>query len=189
MNDEPQSFPSLDEIKQQLAETNDTFPGLLAELPEEVWPEQKIGTLLKIWRSKTHIVRLTRVSTQMFLSIQRAELKDSMEFIHDEMTWVELMQQKAQAGFADAWCCECYPPHEHVWHELNSRDLWILPAQPEFGWRMGGKPAESTSAVNGTNGQRVEFVSDKCSEAPPAVMDALMGRAQFMGGMGGEAPQ
>lgn len=172
--DSPDETPTLEDLRFQLAQTNAKFPERLTAIDPAVWPEQEMGRLQGMWRSQTHVVRLVRAGTAMILEIQRAQLNEQMEFVSNEITWAEIMQVLAELGYHETWAVEVFPPHEHVLHEITSRHIWLLEAQPEFGWRVKRAQAKTT------NGHSFEVVDGKCDQAPASVIEALAGRARFM---------
>ncbi len=70
------------------------------------------------------------------LSVNRTVLTDDGQY-QDGITWDELNRVKAEAGFADAWAIEIYPPTDDVVNVANMRHLWILDEAPIQAWTDG----------------------------------------------------
>lgn len=68
------------------------------------------------------------------LSICRAKLDPTGTRWADGITWDELQWLKAEAGFADSWAVEVFPPDDQVVNVANMRHLWVLPGAPDYGW-------------------------------------------------------
>lgn len=172
------SHPSdLTTAKIELAKVNGTFPDKLQKFLGGPAFENLPESVVSIWRSSTHIVTLHQHDHCLVLEIRRAVLTDQFELEADPMTWTELMAVKAEIGMADAWCVEVYPPDRHSLHKMQSRCLWIMKDDPDFGWRIA-QPDSARAALNGHSLDIPEPLVD--DGVPPNVIDALMGRARLM---------
>ena len=60
--------------------------------------------------------------------LKRTDLED------DAITWDELQRLKAEAGFADRWAVEVFPPDAQVVNIANIRHLFLLPGPPDYAW-------------------------------------------------------
>lgn len=164
-------------MRLELAKVNGTYPERLQKLLGGPAFEGIPESVESIWRSATHLVILHRHDHCLVLEIRRTVLTDACEFEADPMPWSEVMAVKAEIGMADAWAVECYPPERHSLRKMQSRCLWIMENEPDFGWRLvqAAAPAISLSDLNGFGGHAADN-----DGIPPNVVDALIGRSRLM---------
>ena len=133
VNVTPKEF---DRLRATIAAFNTEYPSELKPIAPETWPpSDRSGAIpLRAWRSRFFIVALWGEGAQRRLSVCRTKLTDDGQWAAD-ITWDELQSVKAQAGFADDWMVEIYPPAEEVVNVANMRHLWLMSPAPEFGWK------------------------------------------------------
>jgi len=131
--------------KQQVRQArrdNAKFPEHLIAVPQEHWPETRDGSAKRIavFRSRDFLVQVFAEPVGVLrLSINRTEWDIDRQRFKENITWDELQDVKAQAGFADFCAVEIFPPADHVVNVANMRHLWILKEPPKFMW---AKPVE-----------------------------------------------
>jgi len=125
-----------------LAEQNRSQPAALAPIPRDQWPPQRPGAPFPIeaFRSREFLVQIFDEPSGLRMSVNRTALKgfrDGQPLWRDGISWDELQRLKAEAGYADRWAVECYPPESEIVNVANLRHLWLLPEAPAYGWQRG----------------------------------------------------
>lgn len=125
------------EDRAQLARDNLNYPEHLVAVPHgpaRMGRTGDAGHPLAVWRSRRFLVThwLDRNGHQR-LTCQRTKLTPAGEWV-DGITWDDLQRLKGEAGFADHWAVEVYPPDKRVTNVANLRHLWLLPTAPDFAW-------------------------------------------------------
>lgn len=123
--------------RQHLRIENLKWPVALREMPPDTWPSRPAG-VARVLRSRRFLVQVYAPTPEgaVRLSVNRTEVTDEGRW-RDEIAWDDLQRLKAEAGYADRWAVEVYPPDEHVVNVANMRHLWLLPERPPFGWLRG----------------------------------------------------
>lgn len=117
-----------------LRKTNSLWPVHLTTVPRQDWPAHNLDDgLADVLRSRNFLVQIYLEPGALRMSVCRTQL-DALGRWRDGITWDELMQLKAEAGYADEWAVELYPPAAEIVNVANFRHLWILPGAPEYGW-------------------------------------------------------
>lgn len=107
----------------------------LKEVPPAVWKMHTLpATIQQVLASRDFLVQvhLDRCGYTR-LSINRTSPGTNRTF-KGEISWDDLQRLKNEAGFADKWAVECFPPDDCVVNVANMRHLWILDGEPGFGW-------------------------------------------------------
>jgi hypothetical protein len=135
------SMVELHRRARHLRQENAQYPDYLVEVPRAAWPEAvALGCApTKVWRSNRFCVMEFHDSPgdTRRLSVCRTAINPDGSW-KDGITWDELQALKRQAGYADRWAVEIYPPDLHVVNVGNLRHLWIWPEKPACGWTTGG---------------------------------------------------
>jgi hypothetical protein len=123
------------ELRRRLQKENRMRSVKLEEIPV---PQDDIrgNPPKRAWVSRTHLVQLFDDSGTDRLSINRADI-DNYGMWLDGITWDDLQRIKAEIGFGDRWAVEIFPPDNKVINVANIRHLWLLPTEPDFGWKGG----------------------------------------------------
>ena len=85
-----------------------------------------------VWRSRSFLVCLWFEGAHKRLTVNRTRIVNGKW--EQNISWDELMRLKAEAGYADWWAIEIYPPTEHVVNVANMRHLWLLEEKPAMAW-------------------------------------------------------
>lgn len=126
--------------RQALAKNNRAYPKHLVEVPESEWSDEakaRNHRPVRTWQSKDFAVHLwldPRGARRLTVCRTAINADGSWK---DGITWDELQRLKSEAGFADTWAVECYPPDAEVICDANMRHLWLLDEAPPFAWRKG----------------------------------------------------
>jgi hypothetical protein len=128
--------------RRQLARDNAEQPPYLTPVPRETWPEAPPG-----WRRPDELLRSRTFLCQVFkgehvlvearLSINRTVVGPNGHW-GEGITWEELQQLKAEAGYPFADAVEIYPTELDVVNVANMRHLWVLKDRVPFAWRWKG---------------------------------------------------
>jgi hypothetical protein len=126
------------EQRRQLERDNAKRPLQLELIPRNEWPEgmaTRPGAPIRVLRSRGFLVQCFQAPAPAFirLSILRTSLQGDRWT--DNITWDEIQRLKAEAGFAESWAVEIYPPDADVVNVANIRHVWILDHTPAYGWR------------------------------------------------------
>lgn len=127
--------------RRQLKRDNARMPTHLVEVPRDLWPEASRDgdTMLKVFRSRDFLCLVFAEPAPCVarLSINRTELTGTRWT--DGITWDELQQVKAEAGYGLHAAVELYPPLNQVVNVANLRHLWVFPLGyvPSFMWVNG----------------------------------------------------
>jgi hypothetical protein len=112
---------------------NAKHPIHLRDIPRDQWP-QGVNGHARVLRSRDFLVQVFEAKDGATrLSICRSRLLRSGRW-DDGITWDELQRLKAEAGFADSWAVEIFPPSADVVNVANMRHLWIVARRPPFAW-------------------------------------------------------
>ena len=138
----PRGAPAWVVFKRALAAENAKWPKELKAVPPSAWPpatpeNTPSGTRhVALWRSKDFIVQVVDDQGHTRLTINRTDVDINGRWL-DGITWDELRRLKAEAGFADWWAVEVFPPEADIQNFANMRHLWLLPEPPPYGWKRG----------------------------------------------------
>lgn len=124
--------------RKYLREENKKWPADLTPIPPDMWPRSNNASVeqrrINALRSRDFLVQVFMDRDHVRMTINRTELDSDGDW-KAGITWDELMTLKGQAGFADRWAVEVFPPQSEVVNVANMRHLWILDGEPAFGWR------------------------------------------------------
>lgn len=109
----------------------------LRPIHKSLWPQDGDDKRKEVWRSRDWLVQVFTEPPGLRISVNRTAMRHDGRWV-DGITWDELQDIKASIGRGDRWAVEIYPPDRHVVNDANMRHLWVLPKQPEFGWRNRG---------------------------------------------------
>lgn len=121
---------------------NRAWPDTLIEIPESSWPaaiklaqtHQK-SRMVRAFRSEHFLAMLfLEPSGYQRLSVLRTDFEGVGKRAVAGIVWDDLQRLKGEAGFADAWAVEVFPPDADVVNVQNMRHLFLLPEPPSFGW-------------------------------------------------------
>jgi hypothetical protein len=124
----------------QLKRDNMEWAAQLAAVPMADWPPIESGTSVRVdvMRSRTFLVQVFGEDGEMLrLSVNRTEWDQRQNRFRDDISWDDLQQLKAEAGYADRVAIEVFPPDRLIVNVANMRHLWILPEgadQMPFVW-------------------------------------------------------
>lgn len=111
------------------------------EVPIHLHDAAYYTKLRAVWRSNRFLVLEYKPvqSPQgpvIRLTVQRTWCDDKGEWV-DGITWDELQEIKAQAGYRDHTAIEIYPPEDDIVNVASMRHIWVLaPGQMfSFQWR------------------------------------------------------
>lgn len=127
---------SISAIRAHLAQENSKWPIELSPVPREKWPKTYAGgQLINVFRSRFFLLQvLDETKGFIRLSVNRTAVdKDGMWLT--DISWDDMQKLKAEAGFADRWATEIFPPDDAVVNVANMRHLWICPVEPDYGWK------------------------------------------------------
>jgi hypothetical protein len=120
-----------------LKEENRKYGPTLVPIPPSQWPvllRTAERPPIYIWRSREFLVQFfAEPNCAGRLSINRTEINSDGGW-KDGITWNELQELKKQAGFADCWAIEFFPPEDDVVNVANIRHVWLLDKLLPFGW-------------------------------------------------------
>jgi hypothetical protein len=123
-------------MRKQLEKDNAKRPEILTPLPKEKWPEDRAGSIIEVWLSKTFIVQVHQEPAGILrLSCNRTSM-DQFGGWEQNLSWDELMEIKRQVGHGESFAVEILPEDSQIVNVANMRHIWILP-QPVCGWRKG----------------------------------------------------
>lgn len=120
-----------------LARQNRLYPAHLVKISKDDWPEgcdQKQAPPIEAWRSRDFLLQVIQDKGHLRLSVNRTALNPAGTSWAEGITWDDLMRLKAEAGFADRWAIEIFPPAAEVVHVANMRHLWLLDGPPPQAW-------------------------------------------------------
>lgn len=129
----------------QMKRDNMEWPAQLAAVPMADWPRIESGTSVRVdvMRSRGFLVQIFGEDGEMLrLSVNRTEWDQRQNRFRDDISWDDLQQLKAEAGYADRVAIEVFPPDRLIVNVANMRHLWILPEgahRMPFVWN-GRKP-------------------------------------------------
>ncbi len=127
-----------------LATENARWPAALAPVPREQWPPSMSAgpdAPIAVLRSMTFLVQVFDATSGLRLSVNRTVVSGweaGQPKWLEGISWDEMQRLKAEAGYADRWAVEIFPPSADVVNVANMRHLWLLPEAPSYGWRRGG---------------------------------------------------
>lgn len=113
----------------------------LSPMPKKRWPAHRPGWPypFKVFRSKRFLVQCYQEKDGIVrISVNRTDIDPATMDFRDEITWDQLQEIKAQAGYAWKWASEIYPPEADIVNVANMRHLWVLPVAPDYGWKKHG---------------------------------------------------
>jgi len=119
-----------------LERENAQWPTALRPIPREQWPDGARMTAAPsaAWRSRDYLVVLYEERP----GVQRLTISSThvagRDWV-DGLTWDTLQRLKGEAGFADRYAVELFPPDAEVVNVANLRHLWLLDAPPTYGWK------------------------------------------------------
>ena len=122
----------------QLRRDNLNYPAVLSILPHEKWPP---GAKLmekpprRVWRSKDFLVQAYFENGHDRLSISRTDWDENAKRWKEGISWDDIQRLKAEAGFADHWAVEVFPPQSEVINVANMRHIWLLKSAPDYAWK------------------------------------------------------
>lgn len=134
---------STDDMRVFLARQNRLYGAHLVKIPKDDWPEgchAKQAPPIEAWRSRDFLVQVIVDNGHLRLSVNRTSLNPAGTSWSEGITWDDLMRLKAEAGFADRWAIEIFPPAAEVINVANMRHLWLLDGPPPQAWVKGGLP-------------------------------------------------
>lgn len=139
----------------QMRRDNLAYPAQLARVPVEKWPqEMSDGTpRIELFRSRTHLVQVfAEPSGIVRLSVNRTDWDERQNRFREDITWDDLQRLKGEAGYANHYAVEVFPPDIDVVNVANMRHLWVFPANVvlPFAWRsrsIPGAPSITTRAI------------------------------------------
>lgn len=104
----------------------------LERVARDQWPPGPWDPVpIEVWASRTWIVLVfTEVSETVThrISVRRADGRA-------DITWNDLLAIKDDIGYGTSWAVEIFPPVRHLVDDANMRHLWLLRAEPDYGWR------------------------------------------------------
>lgn len=123
--------------RRQLKRDSSQYPDALIEVPRYDWPaslRDNPDAPLRVLRSNRFMVQEYAAPAPVVvrLSVHRTTL--SGDRWTDGISWDELQELKAQAGYPFTWAVEIYPSVESEVNVANIRHLWLLPEPPAFAW-------------------------------------------------------
>ena len=116
----------------------------LRQLPREAFePATSSLTLppFEVWRSRDFLVQLFDESGHIRITVNRTHRPNGKDWAGG-ISWDELQQIKSEIGRADEWAVEIYPPNDEVVDVAVMRHLWLLPAEPDYGWTADRAPRD-----------------------------------------------
>jgi hypothetical protein len=125
--------PTASQLRQMKRE-NMAWPAQLTAVPMADWPLIESGTAVRVdvLRSRGFLVQVFGEDGQMLrLSVNRTEWDQRQNRFRDDITWDDLQQLKAEAGYADRVAIEVFPPERLIVNVANMRHLWLLPEGAE----------------------------------------------------------
>ena len=123
-------------MRRQLHKDNTKRNPTLAPVPNETWPEDRAGSIIEVWISKTFLVQVHQENSGVLrLSCNRTTIDNAGNWEQD-LTWDELMEIKRQIGRGNSYAVEVLPEDRNIVNVANMRHIWILP-KPVCGWRKG----------------------------------------------------
>ena len=108
-------------------------PAHLTPVPRAMWPRDDDPQRQEVLISRDFLVQVFAEKGAVRLSVCRTTRKASGGW-DDEITWDELQQVKAEAGYQDQWAVEVFPPDSAVVNVANMRHLWVVDQAPAFAW-------------------------------------------------------
>jgi len=103
-----------------------------------LWPTAMVGLQRppeRVWRNRAFLVQqYVENRAPPRLSINRLRMLANGRWA-DGITWDEIQNLKAQAGYGDRWAVEIFPAARDVVDVANVRHVWLLDDAPEFAWR------------------------------------------------------
>lgn len=111
----------------------------LIEVPKQEWPDSAPPALVKLFRSNEFLVQQYRDGDYIRLTVNRAttsaeDYETNGQDWQGDIDWEEMQKLKAQCGFKNQWAVEVFPPDREIVNVASMRHLWVLPAEPEYGW-------------------------------------------------------
>jgi hypothetical protein len=128
----------------QLRKDSSRYPKQLVPIPRENWPVVPFiekAERVRVMRSRQFLVQLFRDGGAFRMSVNRTEWDERRGSWREDITWDDLQRLKAEAGFADRWMVEMFPPEAAVVNVANMRHLWLLDEEPAFGWNRATEAA------------------------------------------------
>lgn len=125
--------------RRAIARRVSSWPEKLTPIPREEWPTQLNNAQeqpMRALRSRDFICLVYDyggAGPNVRLSICRTSMRADGHYV-DGITWDELQQLKAEAGYSNRWAVEVYPPAHEVVNVANMRHLWLLDDE-RIGWR------------------------------------------------------
>lgn len=114
------------------------LPEELVEIPTHLWPPSAIALKAppeRVWRSRSFLVQQYVVDgAPTRLSVNRLRMLGNGRWA-DGITWDEIQNLKAQAGYGERWAMEIFPAARDLVDVANVRHIWLLDEAPEFAWR------------------------------------------------------
>lgn len=123
--------------RRRLMADNQKQPVTLREIPREQWPPRASGATserLRALRSRDFLVQEFRERGHIRLSVNRCEWDVEVDSWREDISWDDLQRLKAEAGYADRWAVEVFPPASEVVNVANMRHIWLLDEPPPYGW-------------------------------------------------------
>lgn len=126
-------------LRKALRDENRKRGDFLERVPPDQWPLHSAPpNLVDVMRSRWFLVQLYCDDRHhlhpLRMGVNRTSIKDDGNW-EDGIAWDELMELKRQAGFAERWAVEIYPPDNHIINAANIRWLWLLDEAPAYAWR------------------------------------------------------
>lgn len=113
-------------------------PLVMTPIPTSRWNLKIRPQPIQAWESQKFLAQLyaeQHVDGQpcLRLSVNRVTVTVDGKW-EDNLTWDELMQVKAECGFADFYGLEVYPRERDIVNVSNMRHLWLFGKGFQIGW-------------------------------------------------------
>lgn len=122
------------------------YPDCLVDIPRSYWPsavERMSELVIAVLRSRKFCCQVYDSGNGVRrLSFNRSEVEliGNVCQWKQGITWDDLQQLKAEAGYGDRQAVEIYPADEDVVNVANMRHLWVLPESLPFAWKKEAPP-------------------------------------------------
>ena len=129
--------------RRALAAKHRGLPEALVEVPMHLWPTATVGLQRppeRVWRNRAFLVQqYVENGVPTRLSINRLRMLPNGRWA-DGITWDEIQNLKAQAGYGNHWAVEIFPAARDLVDVAHVRHIWLLDAAPAYAWRRNEAP-------------------------------------------------
>jgi hypothetical protein len=135
----PPKFVPTRAQRKEIERENRRWPEQLQSIPKDEWPADpfEVAPRFAMHRSRRFLVQCFRDNGFVRLTVNRTDWDERAKAFRDGISWDDLQRLKAEAGYADAWAVEIYPPELEIVNVAPMRHLWLLPEAPAFCWLRG----------------------------------------------------